>query len=886
MLTEKGNIVINQQAELSGEDYEWLRKTGLSYIQQFSGKLWTDYNIHDPGITILELLCYALTDLSYRCSLPVADLLTAEGEKSPNSNDFYTARKILTSHPLTIEDYRKLILDRVPGIRNVWIDTLDETFYNPALYFNKKTIAVTLEKPPVKHPFEVLKLKGLYEVKLEAEDYQSILNKDPQTLKTLAQYRDKDSVITSPQAKELEYEKCLENYTKKLLADSRNICEDFQIVTVAQEEWVAICADIELKPEANADEVFLELYKLLYNYISPSIKFYSFRELIEKGKRTEEIFDGPAATRGFIDENDLKTHGHKETLYVSDIINLLMDIKGKNIIQIKSIHLSSYKQETDGTYTIIEDAQQYCLHLKNKTNAVFQFILDAEEQDKKKILNHIRFSKGPIYFSPKRKPEYVALKLNDNLQFPPNFQNDLPIPSGRNRNLLNYFSVQNDFPLCYYTGMEGIPNGETKLRKSQRLQTKAFLLFFDQLLANYLAQLNNLKNIFTFRSGTASSTVQSFPLNQNIIKDLRKLLLSNLKENAAVTDKVFFDTVYKAYNGIIETAVENKTRRNKLLDHLLARFNELFVDYTVFKFQQNKEGDFFDESITDETIEDKIEFLKLYPIISGKRSHAFNYTQGVYAIDNTSGLQLRLQKMMGLASSQNLPLITPVNNIDYQVFLQNIATKKVPAPEEKLVVPDNRFSSFDSAFGFHILEHILLRPLYKQTTLPISKLLPLCGDGNNKEHLECITPDHFSMQLTVVLPGWLAISSSMDFRAFTENLIRTEAPAHVALKICWIDPSLMFLFEKTTEAFFNEMAKMNAVGAKPSKADIERFNKALQDVYTMMGLLKNIYPPSKLNECGDINYNEEIDQMKTPVILNHSALGSSGDEEWYIFQSP
>ena len=55
-------------------DFDFLRKTGIDYIQALSSKLWTDYNSHDPGITILEILCYALTDLGQRINLPLEDL--------------------------------------------------------------------------------------------------------------------------------------------------------------------------------------------------------------------------------------------------------------------------------------------------------------------------------------------------------------------------------------------------------------------------------------------------------------------------------------------------------------------------------------------------------------------------------------------------------------------------------------------------------------------------------------------------------------------------------------------------------------------------------------------------------------------------------------------
>ena len=27
---------------------------------------WTDTNAHDPGVTVLEVICYAITDLQYR----------------------------------------------------------------------------------------------------------------------------------------------------------------------------------------------------------------------------------------------------------------------------------------------------------------------------------------------------------------------------------------------------------------------------------------------------------------------------------------------------------------------------------------------------------------------------------------------------------------------------------------------------------------------------------------------------------------------------------------------------------------------------------------------------------------------------------------------------
>ena len=47
-------------------DFASLRQEALELIPRLAGENWTDYNTHDPGITILEQVCYALTDLAYR----------------------------------------------------------------------------------------------------------------------------------------------------------------------------------------------------------------------------------------------------------------------------------------------------------------------------------------------------------------------------------------------------------------------------------------------------------------------------------------------------------------------------------------------------------------------------------------------------------------------------------------------------------------------------------------------------------------------------------------------------------------------------------------------------------------------------------------------------
>src|ERR1700682_2211644 len=92
----------------SSQDFYEMRRAGIGFIQAAGSDLWTDYNVHDPGVTILEALCFAISDLGYRMSWNIEDLLTP---KSPSSDPqqpypeqaFFTAREILTINPTTAD---------------------------------------------------------------------------------------------------------------------------------------------------------------------------------------------------------------------------------------------------------------------------------------------------------------------------------------------------------------------------------------------------------------------------------------------------------------------------------------------------------------------------------------------------------------------------------------------------------------------------------------------------------------------------------------------------------------------------------------------------------------------------------------------------------------
>ncbi|SFK24739.1 hypothetical protein SAMN05216302_1002149 [Nitrosomonas aestuarii] len=101
-------------------DFETLRKDAIALIQNLCGECWTDYNLHDPGVTILEQLCYALTDLSYRAEFSIQDfLVNSGGVVDYEKQTLYPPHEILPSSAVTHTDYERVVYDGIPEIDQI-----------------------------------------------------------------------------------------------------------------------------------------------------------------------------------------------------------------------------------------------------------------------------------------------------------------------------------------------------------------------------------------------------------------------------------------------------------------------------------------------------------------------------------------------------------------------------------------------------------------------------------------------------------------------------------------------------------------------------------------------------------------------------------------------
>jgi hypothetical protein len=485
-------------------DFEKLRDSAVKYLGELSGRIWTDHNEHDPGITILESLIYALMDLGYRTNLPAGDLFTRDPADKTPDNNFFKAARILGNNPLTITDYRKLLVD-LEGVKNAWLEpddnipvdfcrnTEDQT--DPAGIpvfiegFNTDTYVYREEDPCMCD-----NLNGLYHVYIQLEDGI-----------------DKNKHL---------YEKTIRSIRDSLMAH-RNLCEDFIDIRVLCKLELGICAEIDLATDADAEDVYIKMVEALQEFLSPSPRFYSLQQLLDRQKSIDEIFAGRPynlkGSHGFVDVDEFENLKLRKELHLSDVYNLLSEIKGINRVRNLGWIKCCIDKNSTGEWKLVLPEN----HIPSFSSKCSGFIFTRNGLPEKADLK-----KFESYFEMKNAGVRKAWYDKDS-----SFLNPV-LPQGVYRNDLGeYYSIQNEFPRVYGIKEGGLGENEPDKRKAQALQLQGFLLFFDQLLANYLAQLKNMRSLFSLTSGKDPTENHTYFINQlTNAPQLEKLLRFRLDE--------------------------------------------------------------------------------------------------------------------------------------------------------------------------------------------------------------------------------------------------------------------------------------------------------------------------------------------------------------------
>jgi uncharacterized protein len=837
------NITISKAAPpFTSMNFAALREIGIKHFEKMGSKLWTDYNLHDPGITILEVLCYAITDLGYRTNFPIQDIL-ASSNHNEGKKQFFSALEILTGNPVTVNDFRKILID-LAGVKNAWL--VKTTHQEMPLFANadaQNNWAASLTKGT--GASKEIKLNGLYDVYIDMEDDVDL--------------NDLDRVDD------------ITNGAWQQLWKHRSLCEDFVTVNVIEEMKFGIEAKVELCPDADVNKVAGDIFYFIQEYLTPTISFYSFKEMYEdKKKSCEEIFEGPVLCNGFIDDAELDKAQLRKEIYVSDLWQVIMDVCG--VAGIKSLTI---KKCNGGDDVVITDpnSKKWCL----KVDAYHKPKLEA-------ACSKIYFQKGfdCLYDDERKTAERIALQKK--LYAPvKKSHNRPPLEAGTDRDLEEYFTIQNEFPFTYKIADGQIIENDPLLRRAQVKQLKGYLMLFDEILANYLMQLSRVKDLLSISQPEEHSyfyqTLYNIPGVPGLIDAFTKRM------DAAQTWQQFTEKTDNDYikrlQQIIETPAKQKKRKEIFLNHLLARFGETFADYTIQMYEEQctctetQEGMQIDEK----KLKDKAAFLKNIPELSSERGKGFNYKAvdcgrpDVWDTNNVEGVKKRVCAYLGFEDHKRKTLTCPPdfeikpyrvitdgkvqvyrlkledeeNNMlldglkDYkqqqnavkdakdlkEQILRGFINKSTPDAngyvrvqvkdrEDNIALQSEMIKPADAAAlqtqieamafpdccavnGFHVVEHILLRPKDDDFTPLFNPVVvnDVLGAKATPPLIQNILiEDGYSFWITVAVPNWLPMfKNNVNAQYQFEQLVRRETPAHVVVRFCWMTPKQMYQFE-------------------------------------------------------------------------------------------
>lgn len=254
------------------KDFEALKAQGLAYIQQYGGNDWTNLNAGDPGVTILEQVCYALTELGYCNDFSIADILTRPDGTLQFENQFYLPQNILTTCPVTIDDYRKYLIDGVAGIGNVIVVA------NPGLPYTYSTY-----------------IQPITQIAADAQKCRDCC----------------DAALV-------------------LLNKSRNLGELFNQPELLEPVVYEISGRIDIAAESDAQSVLLNLQQGIRQFIFPDVTPLGYSQLEKGGFDVNDILNGPLLKNGWIPTTSLGTK--KDKLMIVDVAEIAVAVNGVQAI--------------------------------------------------------------------------------------------------------------------------------------------------------------------------------------------------------------------------------------------------------------------------------------------------------------------------------------------------------------------------------------------------------------------------------------------------------------------------------------------------------------------------------------------------------------------------
>jgi len=718
------------------QSYDDLLELGISLIQKFSGDNWTDYNYHDPGITILEQLCFAITDLGYKANFPIEDILMigVDDYDYEKSNLFIPPNKIFNSNPSTSNDFRRLLIDSIEEINNVWVENEND-----------------------------LISAGLFNIKLQLKD----------------------------NLKKQSFKKVIDK-TKLILAKNRVLCSDLNDLVILKKDIISIGANIQIDSFYVGEEILANIFYEVEKRLNEKVKYVGLEFFEGKQIGLEHIFQGVETKNGIILDQNLQQKTNQ--IYVSEIIEIIRNIEG--VINIKDFVIfkngikifdeiipfseNSYPSLEEVDTFFSENSESEINFTRNNTKylidrIIFSQIFDAKSsKDGMNIINEIKYfneySKGR--FDIKKLKKYYSI-INE---FPSLYglkEKELDSKSSKTRiaqmkqlkaflllfdqlmcnftsqltNIRNIFSVD-EIDKTYFSqipndiyGLDEIVMGQNKnkytskvkkLTENQTTFIKRRNQFLDHILSRFGESFNSniLKNIFQNENPNLSQIECELYAINSKVKYANKI--SELGRNRNRAFNYYLDkTKSSNYSGLEQRLrlllnIENDSIELNFKKNNSELAENHFWSKTKIKLKNGPEINLF--SLTDPCYKNnKVNFyLENYSLFKDLFLNAIQ-EKSFKIVQDYSAKYIIVYK-----SSQ---LTIPVKIFENKSKIN--CKKRINEIISKIKIIN------ESSEGFYIIENILLRPLQDD------RFSLIVFDNSNEIKLKSFKPNSFK-ELSII----------------------------------------------------------------------------------------------------------------------------------------
>lgn len=563
-------------------EYVYLRDEGMRVIQRQAARTWTDHNESDPGVTTLEQLCYALTDLSYRAEFPVPDLLVGEpgGGIDPGRQALHPAGEIFPVNPVTPDDYRRLLMDRVPRVANAWV-----TPYRPSTAAARG-------------------VWGLWDIDLYVPGVDAACNPG-------------------------EEERVMDA-ARRVYCAHRNLCEDVRSVTVLREAPVAVHAEVTIGGTAAPDQVMAALLFRLGNFFAPEPARQPLDRLVRDGVPPSQIFQGPLPLHGFIPDAELRPR--PDAVPVDRVVRTVLATPG--VTGVRRLSVQADGRTWRGGESVPVGRGRILRLQERPGRGGFSIRL---------LCAGVEVAVDPARVERRLRRLWADQRRTWPLE---DVYGELfGIPAGEYRDVARYYSVQNQFPAVYGISAWGLPGDAPVERRAQARQLKGYLLPFEQLMADCLAQLAHARDLLSTLGPDDPDGACSYwyqPLDP-AVPDVEPLLRRGPDGYRQELPRI--------------VALQDPWVRRR--GHFLAFLLGLYADGVEADGVAGAEGDPFggaDSAQRDGSLyRARLELLRRVVESTRDRGRAFDYLRRPSPA-NAAGMELRCRVQLGLPVADRRPL--------------------------------------------------------------------------------------------------------------------------------------------------------------------------------------------------------------------------------------